>query len=58
MIWSTLFVESWKRKQNLIGNQWLCRNFNDPTTENPDYQSATTFDAETRTKMTKNKKSS
>lgn len=33
MIWITLFNESWKRKQNYIGNEWLVRNFQDATTE-------------------------
>ncbi len=33
MIWSTLFTESWKRKQNYIANEWLVRNFKDATTE-------------------------
>lgn len=27
MIWITLFHESWKRKQNYIGNEWLVRDF-------------------------------
>ena len=27
MVWSTMFVESWKRKQNYIGNSWLVREF-------------------------------
>ena len=27
MIWITLFTESWRRKQNYIGNEWLVRNF-------------------------------
>lgn len=27
MIWATLFHESWKRKENLISNEWLVRDF-------------------------------
>ena len=27
MIWVTFFHESWKRKQNFIGNSWLVRGF-------------------------------
>jgi len=27
MLWVTFFNESWKRKQNYIGNEWLVRNF-------------------------------
>jgi hypothetical protein len=32
-VWCTLFVESWKRKQNVIANMWLMRDFHDPTIE-------------------------
>ena len=38
MIWATLFHESWKRKQNLIGNEWLVREFQCVTTERPDFR--------------------
>ena len=27
MLWITIFHESWKRKQNYIGNEWLVRGF-------------------------------
>ena len=33
VLWCTLAVESWKRKQNLISEKWLMRNFSDPTLE-------------------------
>lgn len=36
-IWVTLFHESWKRKQNYIANEWLVRNFQDVTTERPEF---------------------
>ena len=38
MIWITLFHESWKRKQNYIGNEWLVRDFEDETTERNDFK--------------------
>ena len=49
MIWATLFHESWKRKQNLIGNEWLVRNFQDVTTERSDFRFDATIDPDTRT---------
>ena len=33
MLWTSLLHESWKRTQNVIGNEWLVRNFQDVTTE-------------------------
>lgn len=47
MIWITLFTESWRRKQNYIGNEWLVRNFQDATTELNDFKHETTIDADT-----------
>ena len=47
MIWVTLFNESWKRKQNYIGNEWLVRNFQDVTTERVDFRHESTIDPET-----------
>jgi len=26
-VWCTVFVENWKRKQNLIANKWLMRDY-------------------------------
>lgn len=26
-LWSTLYVESWKRKQNFLANRWLVRDY-------------------------------
>ena len=48
MFWSTAFHESWKRKQNQIGNEWLCRNFQDVTTERPDFKFEAAIDPETQ----------
>ena len=33
IVWCTLVVESWKRKQNAIANLWLMRDFRDKTLE-------------------------
>ena len=48
MIWSTLFHESWKRKQNYIGNEWLVRGFQDATTERSDFKCEITIDPDTQ----------
>lgn len=47
-IWITLFHESWKRKQNAIGNEWLVRNFQDVTTEIPEFSHEVTIDPDTQ----------
>ena len=48
MLWVTFFHESWKRKQNYIGNEWLVRNFQDATTEIQDFRCETTVDPDTQ----------
>ena len=47
MIWVTFFHESWKRKQNYIGNAWLVRGFQDATTERADFRHEITIDPDT-----------
>jgi hypothetical protein len=47
VIWSTLFTESWKRKQNYIANEWLVRNFKDATTERKEFKCEITIDPDT-----------
>ena len=47
-IWVTLFHESWKRKQNTIGNEWLVRNFQDVTTERTEFRHEVTIDPDTQ----------
>lgn len=47
-IWVTLFNESWKRKQNYIGNEWLVRNFQDATTERNEFKHEVTIDPDTQ----------
>ena len=48
MVWVTLFHESWKRKQNYIGNEWLVRGFQDATTERQDFKYETTIDPDSQ----------
>ena len=47
MLWTTYFVESWKRKENKIGDMWLMRDYEDPTTEREDFRAALNIDKET-----------
>ena len=37
VLWTTYFVESWKRKQNKIADAWLMRNFEDPPMEREEF---------------------
>ena len=48
VLWTTYFVESWKRKENTIGNKWLMRDYEDPTTEREDFLAAINIDKEIR----------
>lgn len=48
IVWSTLVVESWKRKQNAIADQWLMRDFRDKTLERPQFRPIIDIDPETR----------
>lgn len=48
IIWCTLVVESWKRKQNAIANQWLMREFRDKTLERPQFKPVVDIDECTR----------
>jgi len=50
MIWTTWFVESWKRKQNIIGHKWLMREFHDSTTDRSDFKADLDVDVETKKK--------
>jgi len=47
VLWTTYFVESWKRKENKIGDMWLMRDYEDPTTEREDFRAALNIDKET-----------
>lgn len=47
VLWTTYFVESWKRKENRIADMWLMRDFQDPTTERPEFKASHYIDKET-----------
>lgn len=47
-LWTTFFVESWKRKQNTIGDMWMMRDFQDATTERKQFKASLSVDPETR----------
>mmetsp|Transcript_7234 Transcript_7234/g.10123 ORF Transcript_7234/g.10123 Transcript_7234/m.10123 type:complete len:242 (+) Transcript_7234:2145-2870(+) len=49
VLWTTYFVESWKRKENKIGDMWLMRDYVDPTTERAEFKAAYLIDKETKT---------
>ena len=50
VIWTTFFTESWKRKQNVIGNSWLMREFKNPNHERSAFKGAWTIDKKTKAK--------
>ena len=50
VIWTTLFIESWKRKQNVLASYWHVRNAPEANPENPNFVSATEINEETKTK--------
>jgi len=41
-------VESWKRKENKIGDIWLMRDYVDPTTEREEFAAAFYIDQKTK----------
>ena len=46
-IWVTLLVESWKRKQNSLANNWLMRDFYDATLERTEFRATYNIDVNT-----------
>ena len=48
VLWTTYFVESWKRKECKIGDTWLMRDYEDPTTEREEFKAAYFIDKETK----------
>jgi len=40
--------ESWKRKENLLANKWLVRDYNQIAFERADYKATITIDSKTR----------
>ena len=49
LLWSTLLVESWKRKQIKIASYWHVRNIPDSTAENKNFVSVSEVNSETKT---------
>lgn len=43
-----MFVESWKRKENMIANKWLMRDFQDATTERSEFRASIDVDRDTK----------
>jgi hypothetical protein len=43
-IWSTLFVESWKRKQAWLANRWMVRDFNQVSFARKEFKASYIFD--------------
>ena len=48
ILWTTYFVESWKRKESKLADMWLMRDFEDPTLEREEFKSAYLIDQETK----------
>ena len=48
ILWTTYFVESWKRKESKIADSWLMRDFEDPTLEREEFKAAYFIDQETK----------
>ena len=46
MLWATLFVESWKRKENSIASKWLVRDLQEQAVLRKDYKFKLDVDAE------------
>ena len=57
MVWATLINESWIRKQNQIGNEWLVRNFTDVTTECDNFSYEETVDPDTQHRIKRGRRS-
>ena len=50
MFWTTWLVESWKRKEAVIGHKWLMRDFQDKTTERSEFKATLDVDVQTKKK--------
>ena len=48
-LWTTLLCESWKRKESLLANKWLVRDYNSVAFERKDYKAALTIDSDLKT---------
>lgn len=45
-LWTTFFVESWKRKQAYLGNRWLVREFEEIAFERKQFKASLDIDVE------------
>lgn len=45
-LWTTFFVESWKRKQAYLGNRWLVREFEEIAFERKQFKASLDVDVE------------
>ena len=46
-LWTTFMVESWKRKQNYLGNRWLVRNYQEMSFDRRSFKSSLDVDHKT-----------
>jgi hypothetical protein len=58
VFWSTIVVESWKRKEIYLADVWLMRDFFDPTLERPKFRPRLDIDEDTRGILRKPQRSS
>lgn len=47
-LWTTIFVESWKRKQNWLANRWLVRDFKEVSFDRKEFRASWNVDVELR----------
>ena len=47
-LWTTFFVESWKRKENWLANRWLVRDFKEVSFDRKEYKYKLGIDSELR----------
>jgi hypothetical protein len=47
-LWTTIFVESWKRKQAYLANRWLVRDYKEVSFDRSQFKASFTVDYELR----------
>lgn len=47
-LWTTFFVESWKRKENWLANRWLVRDYKEVSFDRKEYKYKLGIDSELR----------
>ena len=50
MIWSTVYIQSWKRTENIIANEWLVRGYEDRTVKSNNFEAEMAIDPSTQHK--------